>query len=303
LGRESGALGEVTQLDRKFQVAAYQPRGLHPSGPRVTTEVQESVKPRSEDVLDVRFVARSDVCIACVLFHTCSFTLCFPQTQGICDEALDFIEVDEHRLRLLLPTLPAPKLRRVAKQEQHRVGIAAGVANDGRLNRTRTNLDDEAVVEIFLARLSAGQLLHSLDMHYMRLQILAVHVERVLVTAKPKCGAACQNGAQWSKLMLIYTRIVRMIAGPEISNVLALRHNLTCKAVRDIWNMRTWQKVTCKHWTQQDQQKILGNLLAVYPLSYATVIYPFCHSRMRLSPVRGRNIHTDSLFLLPLSTK
>jgi len=162
------------------------------------------VKPRSEDVLDVRFVARSDVCIACVLFHTCSFTLCFPQAQGICDEALHFIEVDEHRLRLLLPTLPAPKLRRVAKQEQHRVGIAAGVANDGRLNRTRTNLDDEAVVEIFLARLSAG---------------------------------------------------------PEISNVLALRHNLTCKAVRDIWNMRTWQKVTCKHWTQQDQQKILGKLL------------------------------------------
>mmetsp|Transcript_33981 Transcript_33981/g.54847 ORF Transcript_33981/g.54847 Transcript_33981/m.54847 type:complete len:254 (+) Transcript_33981:34-795(+) len=126
------------------------------------------------------------------------------EAQGICDEALHFIEVDEHRLRLLLPTLPAPKLRRVAKQEQHRVGIAAGVANDGRLNRTRTNLDDEAVVEIFLARLSAG---------------------------------------------------------PEISNVLALRHNLTCKAVRDIWNMRTWQKVTCKHWTQQDQQKILGKLL------------------------------------------
>ena len=103
--------------------------------------------------------------------------------------------------------------------------------------------------------------------------------------------------------MLIYTRIVCMIAGPEISNVMALRHNLTCKAVRDIWNMRTWQKVTCKHWTQQDQQKILGNPLTVYPLSYATVIDLFCHSRMRTSPVRGRNIHTDSLFLLPLSTK
>ena len=137
-------------------MAAYQPRGLHPSGPRVATEVQESVKPRFKDVLDVRFVARSDVCIACVLFHTCSFTLCFPQAQAICDETLDFIEADEHRLRLLLPTLPAPKLRRVAKQEQHRVGMA----NDGRLYRTRTNLDDEAVVEIFLARLSAGQLLH-----------------------------------------------------------------------------------------------------------------------------------------------
>jgi len=65
--------------------------------------------------------------------------------------------------------------------------------------------------------------------------------------------------SRWSKLSLLDTRIVRMIAGPEMSNVLALRHNLTCKAVRDIWNMRTWQKVTCMHWTLQDQQKVLGN--------------------------------------------
>jgi len=88
---------------------------------------------------------------------TC-FLLCFPQAQEIFDEALDFIETDEERLRLLRP---APKLRCVAKHERDGAANAGAAAGDGRLRRMRTHLDDEAVVEIFLARLSAGQ--HSLN--------------------------------------------------------------------------------------------------------------------------------------------
>jgi len=85
------------------------------------------------------------------------FLLRFLQAQTICDEALDFIEADEERLRLLRP---APKLRRL---EREWVGNAVAATGDGRLRRMRTNLDDEAVVEIFLARLSSGQLLYSLN--------------------------------------------------------------------------------------------------------------------------------------------
>jgi len=84
--------------------------------------------------------------------------------------------------------------------------------------------------------------------------------------------------SHWSKLSLIDARIVRMIAGPEMSNALALRYNLTCKAVRDIWNMRTWQKVTCKHWTLQEQHKALGIPLSVYPLSYQSVVLPYMYA-------------------------
>jgi len=90
------------------------------------------------------------------------FLLRFLQAQEICDEALDFIEADEERLRLLRP---APKLRRL---EREWVGNAAAATGDGRLRRTRTNLDDEAVVEIFLARLSSGQLLYSLFFFNLR---------------------------------------------------------------------------------------------------------------------------------------
>ena len=57
------------------------------------------------------------------------------------------------------------KLRRVAKQEPQGVGNTACAAVDGRLRRTRTNLNDVAVVDIFLARISAGQLLQSLYTH------------------------------------------------------------------------------------------------------------------------------------------
>ena len=90
--------------------------------------------------------------------HTHLFFAYFLQAQEICDEALDFIEADEERLRLLRP---APKQRRVAKHKPDGVGNASAAAGAGRLRRMRTHLDDEAVVEIFLARLSAGQ--HSLN--------------------------------------------------------------------------------------------------------------------------------------------
>ena len=109
------------------------------------------------------------------------FLLCFLQAQEICDEALDFIETDEERLRLLRP---APKLRRVAKHKRDGAANAGAAAGDGRLCRMRTHLDDEAVVEIFLARLSAGQ--HSLTIDYMHTNLQ----EHALVTVECVLGWA-----------------------------------------------------------------------------------------------------------------
>jgi len=74
-----------------------------------------------------------------------------------------------------------------------------------------------------------------------------------------------------------------------MSNVLALRHNLTCKAVRDIWNMRTWQKVTCKHWSLQDQHKVIGNPPHFINCSIKLwcIKFSIYRSRVRLSPCEG----------------
>jgi hypothetical protein len=35
---------------------------------------------------------------------------------------------------------------------------------------------------------------------------------------------------------------------------MAAAHGLTTKAVRDIWNLRTWRKVTMPLWTEEDRQ-------------------------------------------------
>ena len=49
--------------------------------------------------------------------------------------------------------------------------------------------------------------------------------------------------------------------GSTLSNSLAAQYGLTAKAVRDIWNMRTWRKVTKPYWNAADHRKVLDKVL------------------------------------------
>jgi len=49
--------------------------------------------------------------------------------------------------------------------------------------------------------------------------------------------------------------------GSALSNRLAAEFGLTAKAVRDIWNMRTWRKVTQPHWNKSDHRKAMEKVL------------------------------------------
>ena len=43
-----------------------------------------------------------------------------------------------------------------------------------------------------------------------------------------------------------------------LSGMLGRRYGMTAKAVRDIWNLRTWAKVTAPFWNAEERQKALS---------------------------------------------
>jgi hypothetical protein len=44
----------------------------------------------------------------------------------------------------------------------------------------------------------------------------------------------------------------------SLSGMLGRRYGMTAKAVRDIWNLRTWAKVTAPFWNAEERQKALS---------------------------------------------
>ena len=43
----------------------------------------------------------------------------------------------------------------------------------------------------------------------------------------------------------------------NVSEILSNKYQITMKAIRDIWNLRTWREVTKPYWTLEDQTKYL----------------------------------------------
>lgn len=43
----------------------------------------------------------------------------------------------------------------------------------------------------------------------------------------------------------------------NVAEILSQKYQITMKAIRDIWNLRTWREVTKPYWTVEDQMKYL----------------------------------------------
>ena len=56
----------------------------------------------------------------------------------------------------------------------------------------------------------------------------------------------------------IFTRKKTRVSRDATTAELAARYNITMKAVRDVWNMRTWVKTTMPYWDQSDLKTFLG---------------------------------------------
>ena len=39
------------------------------------------------------------------------------------------------------------------------------------------------------------------------------------------------------------------------SKLLAQRHGVTAKAIRDVWSLKTWVLITMPHWTEEDRRR------------------------------------------------
>jgi hypothetical protein len=59
----------------------------------------------------------------------------------------------------------------------------------------------------------------------------------------------------------IFTRKKTRVSRDATTAELAARYNITMKAVRDVWNMRTWVKTTMPYWDQTDLKAFLGKHL------------------------------------------
>ena len=59
----------------------------------------------------------------------------------------------------------------------------------------------------------------------------------------------------------IFTRKKTRVSRDATTAELAARYNITMKAVRDVWNMRTWVKTTMPYWDQSDLKTFLGKHL------------------------------------------
>jgi hypothetical protein len=73
-----------------------------------------------------------------------------------------------------------------------------------------------------------------------------------------KVGAATIDA---DKAIAIYLAKARHAAGDMTSGMLAAEHGITKKAVRDVWNLRTWPWITMPYWSQSDLQLFLSNHL------------------------------------------
>ena len=55
----------------------------------------------------------------------------------------------------------------------------------------------------------------------------------------------------------IYLAKASRSARDSLTSVLSKRYNITMKAVRDVWNLRTWVWATVPFWTRSDREKFL----------------------------------------------
>ena len=55
----------------------------------------------------------------------------------------------------------------------------------------------------------------------------------------------------------IYLAKASRSARDSLTSVLSKRYNITMKAVRDVWNLRTWAWATMPFWTRSDLEKFL----------------------------------------------
>lgn len=81
---------------------------------------------------------------------------------------------------------------------------------------------------------------------------------------------------------------IKRRASGNLSTYLAVKYDITEKAVRDIWMPRTWKRVTMPFWTTQDQECFMSKHACVEcKKKGVTTLVQACHKCM--APVkRGR---------------
>ena len=114
-------------------------------------------------------------------------------------------------------------------------GRAAALAAAGRGGNT--TLDAARAVEIFLAKRR-----HKKRYGVQQLQQLKKNTQ---------CSCQCCRRTRRAGA-LVLTRGVPPLCRDTLSSVLAEKHGITSKAVRDVWKLRTWSWVTKSYWTPED---------------------------------------------------
>ena len=91
----------------------------------------------------------------------------------------------------------------------------------------------------------------------------------------------------------IYLAKASRSARDSLTSVLSKRYNITMKAVRDVWNLRTWAWATMPFWTRSDLEKFLRkHLCAQCKTNGVTSLASACKECAKPRR-RGRPCRTD----------
>ena len=102
---------------------------------------------------------------------------------------------------------------------------------------------------------------HSLDKHSVQLNEVGAHSGRRLrsdssASAHEQMPPAVHRLDEHAAVHIFKKRKTHT-TGDGTSFELAAKYNITMKAVRDVWNMRTWTWTTMPYWTDDDLEKFL----------------------------------------------
>lgn len=81
----------------------------------------------------------------------------------------------------------------------------------------------------------------------------------------------------------------------NVAEILSQKYQITMKAIRDIWNLRTWKEVTKPYWTVEDQMKYLKtNQCANCKAKKVHLLHEACETCNRPTK-RGRPSKIDTI--------
>ena len=85
----------------------------------------------------------------------------------------------------------------------------------------------------------------------------AVAVTVAVPAKKRKDASASSATLDGEAAIAIYLAKAARTPRDSTSSLLAAQYNVTMKAVRDVWNLRTWVWTTMPYWTRSDKEKFL----------------------------------------------